>query len=357
MLDIKLSLSEILSLLGVTQCIYILVYFVFRAGHIVRAGLPFLYFFVLSLAFATDLSSRFLSEISVYFELFQYGIWFLTLPFAVLLVFQIARITQLPPLKYLLLVPVPAYAFAVAYVLNGYQTGCHLEDEICSDFTNWFVLIALILGGLCLLLILVQRDTLSTLSVQKFGKERYWLILATIIMNVVFLISMFGHFVEEIGAADLLLIRTVLGLSLIYLITTSLFRIYPQSIRVLDKDSVGGETLSDTDLEIALKIERLIALEKVYHEPGYGRSDLARELRLPESVLSRIINVHFDKTLPQLFNEKRVADSKILLRDTRENIAVIAGEVGFNSLATFNRVFREVTGISPSAYRQNAKKR
>ena len=47
--------------------------------------------------------------------------------------------------------------------------------------------------------------------------------------------------------------------------------------------------------EVAHKIERLMDYEKIYYEPTYSRSDLARELNVPETMISRVINVHFKK--------------------------------------------------------------
>jgi AraC-like DNA-binding protein len=40
-----------------------------------------------------------------------------------------------------------------------------------------------------------------------------------------------------------------------------------------------------------------------------------------------------------------------LLRETDRNVTDICLDVGFNSLGTFSRTFREIVGQSPSAYR------
>jgi len=94
-------------------------------------------------------------------------------------------------------------------------------------------------------------------------------------------------------------------------------------------------------------------MEKVYHEPAYSRADLARECEVSEAALSRIINLHFSKTFPQLMNEHRIEDAKRMLKETDASVRTVAGEVGFNSLATFNRVFKELTGSSPGQFRQD----
>jgi AraC-like DNA-binding protein len=47
----------------------------------------------------------------------------------------------------------------------------------------------------------------------------------------------------------------------------------------------------------------------------------------------------------------RVEKAKQLLLNPHARISEVAYEVGFQSLTHFNRVFRKLTGESPSAYR------
>src|SRR4249920_128475 len=48
---------------------------------------------------------------------------------------------------------------------------------------------------------------------------------------------------------------------------------------------------------------------------------------------------------------RRVERSMFLLRETDRSVTDICLDVGFNSLGTFSRTFREIVGQSPSAYR------
>ncbi len=48
---------------------------------------------------------------------------------------------------------------------------------------------------------------------------------------------------------------------------------------------------------------------------------------------------------------RRIERAKALLRDTDAPVIEIAGQTGWNSLGTFGRVFRDVTGESPSELR------
>jgi YesN/AraC family two-component response regulator len=53
-------------------------------------------------------------------------------------------------------------------------------------------------------------------------------------------------------------------------------------------------------------------------------------------------------------NRLRNQKAKELLLLTDENITEIAAEVGYEDVGYFSRVFREITGCSPRAYRQQA---
>jgi AraC-like DNA-binding protein len=82
---------------------------------------------------------------------------------------------------------------------------------------------------------------------------------------------------------------------------------------------------------------------------------LARELGISEARVSRLVSIAFEKSLPQVINERRIKDSLLLLDQTDAQISVVAEQVGFNSVPTFNRVFKDNMGISPSEYRSGNK--
>ena len=349
---LQFTIPEIFSFIGVTQCIYILVYMLFRADKLKNAGVPFLYFFTIGAAFFLDFSWRFLSEISPYYEIWGLVLWFAGPPLSVLVIMQMVKSGHEALRHYYWVLCLPALAFIGAYGLAFISEDCQAEGMIvdCGDFKIWLVLCNILTGGASLLVLWLKKDLFRQARAQKFGRERYWLILTILINNIFFLALMFSYFNTDISGGDIGRIRTLIGLVFIYLITTSLFRVYPQS---LFKDAAGVSSLSESDQALADKIAGLLEYEKIYHESGYSRSDLARELDVSEFQASNVINAHFGKSLPQLLNEYRVEDAKRLLVETGADVKVIADETGFNSIATFNRVFRDMTGYTPSAYRKN----
>lgn len=57
------------------------------------------------------------------------------------------------------------------------------------------------------------------------------------------------------------------------------------------------------------------------------------------------------KTLSRMIAERRVAAAKLLLLRSDEPIAVVAESVGISDYNYFTKIFRSITGITPSAFR------
>ncbi len=350
--NIFFTVPEVVSLVGVFQCVYLLVYVSFRAGNVIRVLLPILYFFVLGFAFFIDLARGFISDITPYYEIISWASWTFGIPLSVLLVLQMSHITKLPSLiNWSILLVVP-FAFIFSFATVSYiSPTCEGVIVNCGDFVSLLDISGLVAGAISLLAIWGHRNIFQDVRNQKAGQERYWLILSLIIINICFLSLTVFHTSGYSHDINTGLLRSILGLAFVYLISTSLFRIYPNALFETDKKK-RSDVLSNEDEEVVKKINDLLVLDKIYHEASYSRSDLAREIGVPEAILSRIINVHFKKSFPQLLNEYRVEDAKRLLLDTDESIKIIANEVGFNSLPSFNRAFKEFAGQSPSDYRK-----
>lgn len=67
--------------------------------------------------------------------------------------------------------------------------------------------------------------------------------------------------------------------------------------------------------------------------------------------LSRMFRQHTGMTFTQYLNKRRVTMAEELLASTKIPVTQVALQCGFNSIATFNRVFREVRGCTPTQYR------
>jgi AraC-like DNA-binding protein len=68
----------------------------------------------------------------------------------------------------------------------------------------------------------------------------------------------------------------------------------------------------------------------------------------------RTFRVTFGETPHRYLQRRRVERSMFLLRETDRSVTDICLDVGFGSLGTFSRTFRDIVGQSPSDYRTNA---
>ena len=109
------------------------------------------------------------------------------------------------------------------------------------------------------------------------------------------------------------------------------------------------------DAAIERDLQRLMVEEKVHLEAGLTLGRLAHRLRIPEHRLRRVIHERLgDRNFNVFLHRLRIAEACRRFDDPRLRstpILTVALSVGYNSVNTFNRGFREVTGGTPSAYR------
>ena len=101
------------------------------------------------------------------------------------------------------------------------------------------------------------------------------------------------------------------------------------------------------------KLTAVMQERKPYLNPDLNLVDLAREMSYSRAQLSEVINSGFEKNFNDYVNEYRVDAFKDMLAQGRHkqlSLLGIAYECGFNSKATFNRVFKKFTHNSPSDY-------
>lgn len=103
---------------------------------------------------------------------------------------------------------------------------------------------------------------------------------------------------------------------------------------------------------------RTAVSEGVCMEPELSLAALGARIAVPEHRLRRLIGKGLGyRNFATFLNEHRVEEAKRRLADparAREQIATIAFDLGYASLAPFNRAFRQIAGTTPSEYRAKA---
>ncbi len=117
-------------------------------------------------------------------------------------------------------------------------------------------------------------------------------------------------------------------------------------------DSQGPPFIETENL--VKKLIMVIQDEELFRDSDLTLERLAEKLGTNRNTLSHAVNTCWGDNINDFINFFRVKEAKSLLLDRKSvrRIITIAFEVGFNSMANFNRVFKEKTGLTPKQYRQ-----
>lgn len=108
-------------------------------------------------------------------------------------------------------------------------------------------------------------------------------------------------------------------------------------------------------LETFEKIEDYIVTQKRYLDPLFGLHNLAIEMVISDSLLSKIINSHSNYNFSDYINKLRIDYAKNIMIDTNYKdytIIAIGLECGFNSKSTFYNAFKKFTSQTPTGYKK-----
>lgn len=100
------------------------------------------------------------------------------------------------------------------------------------------------------------------------------------------------------------------------------------------------------------KVEAARAYLDEHFRDDLSREGLAASLDLHPDTLSRIFRQHTGRRMSDYLNELRVREAARLLRASGDTIIAVAFAVGFESVPTFNRVFKQIMKTTPQAWRE-----
>ena len=174
------------------------------------------------------------------------------------------------------------------------------------------------------------------------------LALVVIVLEMLFGFQRAGPGIAIAQAAAILIATTAMGVALLQNDPDLLFD-------AAQPAPAPAPTFSPSEHVLNRKLEAAIA-EAVYREPGLSIGALAELLETPEHRLRSLINRRLGyRNFSAFLNHHRIAEAKALLVDPTHvdlPILTIAMDLGYGSLAPFNRAFRETVGQAPSEYRR-----
>ncbi|MGK2864923.1 MAG: helix-turn-helix domain-containing protein, partial [Chitinophagaceae bacterium] len=102
-------------------------------------------------------------------------------------------------------------------------------------------------------------------------------------------------------------------------------------------------------------LDATVKNDKIYLDPELTIVRLAEKIKCSRHSLSQVLNECMQQSFYEYINTYRVEEAKMLLTDEsrKDNkIASIGYDAGFNSLSTFNEVFKKLSGCTPSQFRR-----
>lgn len=99
-------------------------------------------------------------------------------------------------------------------------------------------------------------------------------------------------------------------------------------------------------------IGQILTFIAAHHAEPITMRDAAREIGYDYHYLSNLLQKNLHTTFRRLLNEYRVSHAESLLPAGGETIASVAGECGYDSICSFNRNFKAITGMTPTEYRK-----
>ncbi len=188
----------------------------------------------------------------------------------------------------------------------------------------------------------------------------HWIITFQRMWILLFLFPVFLYFMNYIWPianiellAGIVLIPLV-ALSLIF--SSNLLRQVYAPAEMLRKTRTKSPTENDKDkLEQLNELKKLLDEKKYYLDDELNLSQLASYLNLKPAEITDIIKLSEYDNFYDLINSYRIDEVKKELIHSDEQIIQLAYQNGFRSKSTFNKIFKEKTGMTPKEYRLSTK--
>jgi AraC-like DNA-binding protein len=117
-----------------------------------------------------------------------------------------------------------------------------------------------------------------------------------------------------------------------------------------------SDTKSWNTEQLKNRVIDLFEKEEIYRDSDLKITHLSLRLSTNRTYISKLINNEFKVTFSDFVNQYRVEEAKILLEnDTQQrySLSYISETVGFGSLSSFIRIFKDKMGVTPGQFREN----
>lgn len=266
--------------------------------------------------------------------------------------------------KYLLIPGLAALSYyLIAFIFLGdYQNKWNFSRSVHSPVIEPIIIlttfvIAIICLWLTVSLIRRYRTFLTETESAARDFDPVWMIwvfglfgLAGLVWLSLGLISLINPSISYVAAYPFQLVVMIIFAALGFAAISQINEAFPKIVgaaNLPDRTTPEKNWMAEGE---ALKRE--VLSKNWYLEPRLSIRDVANRMATNETYVSRALNHGNGKSFSRFINEMRVDHAKDLIQANRGNFLNIAMDSGFNSKATFNRAFRDISGETPSAYKK-----
>lgn len=122
--------------------------------------------------------------------------------------------------------------------------------------------------------------------------------------------------------------------------------------RLLSNAWLSKEYLNDKSMNL---IDAIVSYITEHHAEDITLAEVAKRFRMSESHFSRTFRSGTGNSFTDFLIRVRISRACQLLMQSDESVSNICYDVGFNNVANFNRRFLDVKGLTPSAFRKEAR--
>ncbi|MCF6366173.1 MAG: helix-turn-helix domain-containing protein [Bacteroidales bacterium] len=293
-------------------------------------------------------------------------------PFLFIYVNTIIKGTKNFKLSYLLhFIPVLLF-FLSFYIVIGFRA----EDKMTFnlfDYKYHQLIISFFPFTLILAFFYIIK---SYLKIEKYKKTLYkqfsytenidfnWLKNLILITSSVWIVLgifafMFKKIHTEVNIHDIVLISASIAIFIIGYFGFLKTNVFFNKELLIKKNSIEKKknVIPDENIEkLIKKVKAFMLEEKPYLESKLSIKQLADMLSIQTYQLSGIINDYLHKNFFDFVNEYRVEEVKKQMQKNKNyTLLAIAYDCGFNSKSSFNRIFKNLSGLTPSEYQKKNK--
>jgi AraC-like DNA-binding protein len=296
---------------------------------------------------------------------FPFNTEMLIAPLIYLHAFTLMKTSKLGWRKFLLLPGVIAllYYLCAFLTLGDYQNKWAYSREVHTPYVYPIILaMTVFLASLCFVFTirLIRQYRSFLLQTQSAAKDfdPIWLIwmfgllgFAGLTWMCLGVISLVNPGISYVAAYPFQLISMIAFAAIGFLAISRINEIFP---KINNTVSTALSNFKEKDWEAeGLSLFKTVKSEKWYLEPRLSIRDVASRMRTNETYISRALNKGLGQSFNRFINELRIDHAKAEIQTGKQSFLTIALDSGFNSKATFNRVFRDIVGKTPSAFKKS----